>query len=669
MPTLSLTKLVTSQDTFGEMVEKINNNFDIISQAQGIKGEEGKRGAAGVPGPPGMIGPQGLQGSPGQRGSRWHFAANISSYSSPDISNGDFFLEGNSGKVYERITNNWSSKGTISSVSSGGESSLFNTFDTEDGTIIKPKRTNYTLEITDIEYDSAYQATKFSDSGDTADYTFATIPPVTTASKWLQEMGLKIYTSEADSSNSTYYGFGKNMHLANSLASLSNSSFGWDKKSGFTLTVDWDYALDSVDRHLEVLRIKAMPSGNVNHKQRIELSADRLDINTDYIYANAPLKVYTVNRTTITPQLGTIVYDDTLGSNALYAYVGSSPSWQPIQTGVGGGSPTPAFDTWKTFDGSGVLKATQGASIDDTLRLKEGTGILINQTTVPDGNAWEISLSSPGSPGSSDFGAVKVYYDNDGISDDFTISATTPGSTLEIEEGNGIKLESSSGKIKITNTGIGSGSSLFRGFKYVFGQNAKGAFPSTAPMNSQPLNNSPLSFALSSNNDGSIYEVKTLRFPSAADKLTLYPPGVFTDNDKEGSIFKPKVAGYWQINGFAFGLLQVDSGENSAEIAAYYTLAGMIQKNKTVFSHISIAESSFMSPYHYFVANAINPVGSNLSTPWPTWTINCSDILYLSETDIVSLGVGLLYSPSIASSINVWYMSGFISGTYLGDRI
>jgi hypothetical protein len=51
MPTLSLTKLVTSQDTFGQMVEKINTNFDIISQAQGIKGEEGKRGNAGVPGP------------------------------------------------------------------------------------------------------------------------------------------------------------------------------------------------------------------------------------------------------------------------------------------------------------------------------------------------------------------------------------------------------------------------------------------------------------------------------------------------------------------------------------------------------------------------------------------------------------------------------------------
>jgi hypothetical protein len=376
MPTLSLTKLVTSQDTFGEMVEKINTNFDIISQAQGIKGEEGKRGAAGVPGPPGLMGPQGLQGANGQRGSRWHFASNVSSYSSSDILNGDFFLEGNSGTVYERTSNNWLAKGTITSATTGGESSLFDTFDTQNGTIIKPKRTNYTLEITDIKYDSTYQATSFLNPDDTADYTFATVPPVTVASKWLQEMGLKIYTSEADSSNSTYYGIGKNMHLANSLASLQNASFGWDKKSGFTLTVDWDYALDSVDRHLEVLRIKSMPSGNVNHKQRIELSADRLDFNADFIHANAPIKIYNVDRTSITPELGTIVYDD----NSLYAYVGSSPSWLEIQTGAGVGSPTYNFNTFKIFNGAGGPDGSQIASSGNTtLRLKE-----VNYLTIID---------------------------------------------------------------------------------------------------------------------------------------------------------------------------------------------------------------------------------------------------------------------------------------------
>jgi hypothetical protein len=37
MPNINLTKLVTNQDTFGEMVEKINSNFDIISQAQGLR--------------------------------------------------------------------------------------------------------------------------------------------------------------------------------------------------------------------------------------------------------------------------------------------------------------------------------------------------------------------------------------------------------------------------------------------------------------------------------------------------------------------------------------------------------------------------------------------------------------------------------------------------------
>lgn len=659
MPTLSLTKLVTSQDTFGEMIEKINTNFDIISQAQGIKGEEGKRGANGVPGPPGLIGPQGMQGASGQRGSRWHFAPNISSYTSSDIINGDFFLEGNSGEVYERITNNWLVKGTISSVSAGGESSLFDTFDTADGTIIKPKKTNYTLEITDIAYDSSYQATEFANATDTADYTFATIPPGSTASKWLQEMGLKIYTSEADSSNSTYYGFGKNMHLANSLASLENTSFGWDKKSGFTLTVDWDYALDSVDRHLEVLRIKGMPSGNVNHKQRIELSADRLDINTDYIYANAPLKFYTVDRTTITPQLGTIVYD----SNALYAYVGSSPSWQPIQT-VAGGASTPAYDVFKIFDSSGAADGSQNASSGNTtLRLKEGTGIVITSTTVNDPTpkqAWEIALAGAGSPGTNDFGSAKVYFDNG--TQNFTISASTPGSILQFEEGTGISLQNNSGRIKISSTGSSGGTNTFQGFKYRFGQT-----PSAYPVNSQPLSTSPLSFALSSNNDGTVVNVRTLRFPTATDELDFQFPGTVIDSGNE-TFFQPNQAGYWQINAFAFGLLQVNETEDPFEIGAYYTVAGMIQKNREVFSHVAIAESSFMNPYHYFVANAINPTGATLSSPWPTWTVNCSDVVYLDGNDYVSLGVGLLYSPDISSNINLWYMSGFISGHYLGDR-
>ena len=662
MPTLSLTKLVTSQDTFGQMVEKINTNFDIISQAQGIKGEEGKRGNAGVPGPPGLMGPRGLQGTLGQRGSRWHFAPNISSYTSIDILNGDFFLEGNSGEVYERVTNDWSVKGAISSVSSSGESSLFNTFDTANGTIIKPKKTNYTLEITDIAYDSSYQATEFANATDTANYTFSTIPPVTTESRWLQEMGLKIYTSEADSSNSTYYGFGKNMHLANSLASLENTSFGWDKKSGFTLTVDWDYALDSVDRHLEVLRIKAMPSGNVNHKQRIELSADRLDINTDYIYANAPLKVYTVNRTTITPQLGAIVYDNTPGSNALYAYVGSSPSWQPIQTVAGGGAPTPAYDVFKTFDNSGFLVGSQNASSgigNKTLRLKQGLGIVIAPTNVPDGPAWEIALAGAGSPGTNDFGSAKVY----ASAGDFTISASTPGSILEFEEGDGIVLEDSSGRIKITATGASTGTNTFQGFKYRFGQT-----PSATPYtNSSPLNDSPLGFGLSSNNDGTVVNVRTLSFPTAANDLDFQFPGTVEDSDS-GTFFKPNQAGYWQINAFAFGLLQVNETENPFEIGAYYTVAGMIQKNREVYSHVAIAESSFMNPYHYFVANALNPTGGNLASPWPTWTVNCSDIVYLDGEDKVSLGVGLLYSPDISSNITLWYMSGFISGHYLGDR-
>lgn len=670
MPTLSLTKLVTSQDTFGEMIEKINTNFDIISQAQGIKGEEGKRGTAGVPGPPGLIGPQGSQGIAGQRGSRWHFAPNLSSYTSIDILNGDFFLEGNSGQVYERITNNWLSKGTIGSTSAGGgESSLFNTFDTADGTIIKPKKTNYTLEITDIAYDSSYQATEFANATDTADYTFATIPPVTTDSKWLQEMGLKIYTSEADSSNSTYYGFGKNMHLANSLASLENASFGWDKKSGFTLTVDWDYALDSVDRHLEVLRIKAMPSGNVNHKQRIELSADRLDINTDYIYANAPIRTYTVDRTTLTPQVGTIIYDN----NSLYAYVGSSPSWQPIQTGTDGGGSTPAYDIFKIFNTSGAPDGSQNASSGNTtLRLKEGTGIVITSTTVNDptpSQAWEIALAGAGSPGTNDFGSAKVYYDNG--TQNFTISASTPGSILQFEEGDGITLENYSGRIKISATGAVVGNNTFEGFKYVFGQNGKGAFPISAPNNSEPLSPAGRLIPLTASNDNRIIQITDLNFPTSV--ITFDTPGTVQDTSS-GTFFTPNQAGYWQINTFAFGLIEHPVGyENYLEFWATNTVVGTIQKNSQTWSHTSIAQSSFMNPAPYFNSSFLTTSGE-LSVPWPTWTINCSDVIYLDENDYVSVGVGLLYAPPIYVGStaylgrNLWYLSGFISGTYLGDR-
>lgn len=673
MPTLSLTKLVTSQDTFGEMIEKINTNFDIISQAQGIKGEEGKRGASGVPGPPGLMGPQGLQGQNGQRGSRWHFAPNISSYTSIDITNGDFFLEGESGQVYERITNNWLAKGTITSVSTGGESELFNTFETEDGVIIKPKRTNYTLEITDIRYDSSYQATGFLNAQDTADYTFATIPPVTTESKWLQEMGLKIYTSEADSSNSTYYGFGKNIHLANSLASLENASFGWDKKSGFTLTVDWDYALDSIDRHLEVLRIKAMPSGNVNHTQVIELSADRIDINTDAININAPLKTYNVDRTTLTPELGTIVYDTT--DDSLYAYGGSSPSWQPIQTGTGGGGSTPAYDVFKIFDGIGAPDGSQSASSGNTtLRLKEGTGITITSTTVNDptpAQAWEISVSGPSTPGTNDFGSARVYFDDNGTPSDFTISASTPGSTLNFEEGSGIKLENNSGKIKISTSDGSGANNTFEGFKYVFGQNGKGAFPISGPNNSEPLSPAGRLIPLTASNDNRIAEIVDLNFPTSV--ITFDTPGTVQDTSS-GTFFTPNQAGYWQINTFAFGLIEHPAGyENYLEFWATNTVVGTIQKNRQTWSHTSIAQSSFMNPAPYINGSFITTSGE-VSVPWPTWTINCSDVIYLDENDYVSVGVGLLYAPAIYVGPtaylgrNLWYLSGFISGTYLGNR-
>ena len=80
-----------------------------------------------------------------------------------------------------------------------------------------------------------------------------------------------------------------------------------------------------------------------------------------------------------------------------------------------------------------------------------------------------------------------------------------------------------------------------------------------------------------------------------------------------------------------------------------------------------------MNPAPYF-NNYLNITNGELSVPWPTWTINCSDVIYLDENDYVSVGVGLLYAPIITIEgttylgRNLWYLSGFISGTYLGDR-
>lgn len=697
MPTLNLTKLVTNQDTFGEMVEKINTNFDIISQAQGLRGEEGKRGTAGVPGPPGSIGPQGLQGAQGTNGNRWYFGEDFTDFNTSATNIGDFFLEGLTGDVRERKTTGWEVTGTVVS-SSGGDSNILNSFIptvNNKTKIIKPIKTNYTLEITDISGDNPnYQVSPFSNNADTANFV---IGQTTAEQNWLQEMGLKIYTSEGDPVSSLY-GLGKQIHLANSTALIENKSIGWANQSGFTLTVDWD---DS-ETDLEVFRIKNIKSTDSNHTQRIEIESDRVSLIGDYIFANAPLKLYNIDKDSLSPgdiEYGTIIYDN--DSKKVFAYAEGTPDlW--IELGGGTSSGNTGFTHGKIFDNAGteIPTSIQTAGSPDTiLRLKAGNGINIVPIDVEDPlgdpllkRSWEIKLSSLGSPGVDDFGTILIQHSGGGLPE--SISSDAPGDTFIIEEGDNITIENTSDllnkRIKINSTASGNGGTpSFKGMKYVFGQLGKGAF-NGANQNGQPLGNPFIEFPnIITNNNGSLVDMRNLSFPTIVPYFDNPPNPFKVDSLANGTIFTSTLTGYWQINAFAFGLIEMPDYNGNTPPYYSYTVAGAIRKtdlSKTGqydYSHISIAESYVVNPSPFFNNNIGGGIGGNISSyPWPTWTINCSDIIYLdssSPADSFTISVGALYAPDpnnnpsglitpgVPGFVNLYYCSGYVSAVYLGD--
>jgi hypothetical protein len=671
MPTLSLTKLVTSQDTFGEMVEKINTNFDIISQAQGLRGEEGKRGVAGIPGPPGAIGPQGTSGPNGTNGNKWYFGDDFSAFDPSFTAIGDFFLEGTTGDVRERKVSGWELVGSVIGSGAGAESNIFNSFIpliNNDTKIIKPLKTNYTLEITDISGTNInYDVSPFSDNADTANFV---IGQSTTEQKWLQEMGLKIYTSEGDNT-SLLYGKGKQLHLVNSSGLVANKSIGWANQSGFTLTVDWDYTTDT---NLEVLRIKNIKSSDVNHKQRIEIESDRISLIGDYVFSEAPLKLYNVKKNDLTSvEYGTIVYDT--DTDKVFAYRNSTPDgWIEL----GGSTVSPGntgFAFAKLFDNVGTEVTSPTASLqtagspDTTFRLKAGSGITIEPVNVTDSGskkAWEIRLSDSAPAGSDDFfGTVRTYKSNGTV---FSIAANSQGDVLNFEEGDGIVIDDSSGKIRISTTGTGTTSSSFIGSKYFYGQ---GTPIDIDPNNFVQLQN------MSVQNNGSINDYRNLSFTTYDGSFRL-PKAIDgkTDplNPSLGTIFNPTITGFWQINVFAFGLIdmQTDTFDPINPNYSSYTVVGALRKNSGEYSHMSIAESSFVN------ANAFFGLGifGQFTNMWPTWTINCSDIMYLDDvTDTFSVSVGGLYAPNQGGSftpltpsyMNLYYCSGYVSAVYLGN--
>ena len=664
MPNLNLTNLVTNQDTFGEMVEKINSNFDIVSQAEGLRGEEGKRGTSGVPGPPGVIGPIGSSGSAGERGSRWYFGDSFTAFDKTSTKTGDFFLEGDTGSVYEKISdtnflsNQWDRRGTIVGSGSGG-SSLFEDFiptTNNKTTIIKPLKTNFTLEITDITGTSPnFTAEPFSSVGaDTSDFVMG---GSSTTQNWLQEMGLKIYTSESDTL-SAIYGKGKNLHLSNSTAFVYNKLLGWQNQSGFTLTVDWGGV---GNRHEETLKISNVASGNIDHKQIIDLIANEIQFNADETFVNSPFTLYSVDRTTLTtPSEGTLIYDSV--DNAVYSYENST--WKKLSaTGTGSGGNN--YGIVRTFDNIGADKIIDqsATSSTDVFRIKEGSGITISEVNVADGmstySALEIGISSSTPTATDYFGTARIYDNSTPLPvQKFSINAVG-NDIIEFQEGDNITLENNYGKIKITSTGNG-GSSDFIGFKYKFGQTGATKSPFAAP----PIQLKNISVS----NDGNLNYKRTLTFDT--QEFKTFNPTTVNTTDGNGTVFLPGKKGYWQINAFAFGLVELPSTFTTEEYLSPITIAGGIVKDSQDYSYLTIAESSTVSPVAYF--GNILPDDTSYYA-WPSWTLNCSDIIYINDSpnSRISIGVGGLYAPfngfyNAPTSINLWYLSGFFSATYLG---
>lgn len=657
MPNLNLTKLVTNQDTFGEMVEKINSNFDIVSQAQGLRGEEGKRGAGGVPGPPGAAGPQGSIGANGERGSRWFFGDSFSTFDTAPTKIGDFFLEGDTGNVYEKIADTalsqWQNLGTITSTGSGGSNLIEGFVPTVNNktTIIKPLKTNYTLEITDITGTSPNFAPEpFSSVGaDTSDFVMG---GSTVTQNWLQEMGLKIYTSESDTLSSLY-GKGKNLHLSNSTAFVYNKALGWQNQSGFTLTVDWGGV---GNRHEETLKISNVSSGNVNHKQIIDLTANEIQFNADETFVNSPFTLYSVDRTTLTtPSEGTLIYDSV--DNAVYSYENST--WKKLsQTGTGSGGDN--YGIVRTFDNIGADKTIDqsATSSTDVFRIKEGSGITISEVNVADGvstySALEIGISSS-TPTATDYFGTAALHTSGGV---FPLNAVG-NDTIRFEEGTNVTLTNNSGKIKISAAAINA-TSAFDGFKYKFGQN--GALKTPFDPAPKQLRN------ITVQNDGSLARRRYLTFDTAEKAINpLYGNVVQGD----GTTFIPGKKGYWQINVFAFGIVEIPDTYTEQDFLNPITIVGGLIKDNDDYSYLSIAESSSISPIAYFGNNL--PENTGVSYPWPTWTINCSDIIYINDSpnSRINVGVGGLYAPVNGfyygpTSINLWYSSGYVSAVYLG---
>jgi hypothetical protein len=472
-------------------------------------------------------------------------------------------------------------------------------------------------------------------------------------------MGLKIYTSESDTL-SAIYGKGKNLHLSNSTAFVYNKLLGWQNQSGFTLTVDWG---GTGNRHEETLKISNVASGNIDHKQIIDLTANEIQFNADETFVNSPFTLYSVDRTTLsTPSEGTLIYDSV--DNAVYSYENSF--WKKLSaTGTGGGGDY--FELIRTFDSDGADKSIdESAGLNNNvIRIKEGNGIRIDRIPVADGvdtyDSLEIRLNSSTTTATDYFGTAHIYDDSGTIKGDVV---AVDNDDIKFQEGDNITIVNNDGKIKISSTGTG-GSSAFLGFKYKFGQNG----PATSPFATTPLRFRSLIVS----NNGLLATKQTLTF----DMIEIPKQNFSTVTTTNGTLFTPGKAGHWQINAFAFGLVELPNSVSSSEdyfnsLLLPYTIAGGIVKNNIDYSYLTIAESSTVSPT--IALGSYKPLETS-DFPWPSWTLNCSDIVTITDDySTISIDVGCLYAPlngnytpsSTPNLVNLWYLSGFFSATYLG---
>jgi hypothetical protein len=103
-------------DSQSQIIDKINYNFDEIVEAHG--GTQGITGPTGDVGPIGSRGPAGSVGGTGTRGTRWFVDLTQPSGSTNTVSEGDFWIDANSGEILIFTESGWESTGYT--LASGG---------------------------------------------------------------------------------------------------------------------------------------------------------------------------------------------------------------------------------------------------------------------------------------------------------------------------------------------------------------------------------------------------------------------------------------------------------------------------------------------------------------------------------------------------------------------